>query len=90
MKLFTQHLLRLIQEVISLWLERLSVKQRLVITSRYGLDGDAPQTLEAVGRNPALNVTRERIRQLQFIALDRLRGIANDQRVSKEVLMDFA
>lgn len=38
---------------------------------RFGLDGDDEKTLEEVGQK--FGVTRERIRQLQNIALNRLR-----------------
>ena len=38
---------------------------------RFGLDGGKPKTLEEVGKK--FGVTRERIRQLQNIALSKLR-----------------
>jgi RNA polymerase primary sigma factor len=42
-----------------------------IITLRFGLEGENPLTLEEVGRK--FNITRERIRQLQDIALRQLR-----------------
>jgi RNA polymerase sigma factor (sigma-70 family) len=42
-----------------------------VIRERYGLDDDEPRTLEAIGQD--LDLSRERVRQIQVIALDRLR-----------------
>ena len=45
---------------------------RLVLTLRFGFYDDRPRTLEEVGRE--LGVTRERVRQLERQALDRLRG----------------
>jgi RNA polymerase primary sigma factor len=42
-----------------------------IIFKRFGLDGGKPKTLEEVGKN--FGVTRERIRQLQNIALAKLR-----------------
>ncbi len=49
----------------------LEAREAKILTWRFGLDGGQPQTLEAVGRK--LNVTRERVRQLQYLALRELR-----------------
>ena len=46
-------------------------REKEIITSRYGLGGNKPRTLDRVGKK--LGVTRERIRQLQNIALTKLR-----------------
>jgi RNA polymerase primary sigma factor len=54
--------------------EDLSEVQRTVLERRFGLGGSAPMTLEEVGRS--LNVTRERVRQIQERALKVLR-VAN-------------
>ena len=55
-------------------LARLNPRMRLVISRRFGLDGQAPQTLEQVGSE--LGVTRERVRQLETRALRELRSQA--------------
>lgn len=52
-------------------LETLDEREHLVIGARYGLNGSKPATLEEVGRE--LGVTRERIRQLQCRALEKMR-----------------
>lgn len=52
-------------------LEALDDRERRIINSRFGLDGKKPKTLEEVGVK--FGVTRERIRQLQNIALTKLR-----------------
>jgi len=49
----------------------LDPRERLIIFQRFGLDGARPRTLEEVGNK--LGVTRERIRQVQNIALMKLR-----------------
>ncbi len=49
----------------------LEEREKKIIFSRFGLDGGKPRTLEEVGRK--FGVTRERIRQLQNIALAKLR-----------------
>jgi len=52
-------------------LEALDERESEIIQARFGLDGRTPMTLEEVGRE--FGVTRERIRQLQNIALDKMR-----------------
>ena len=52
-------------------LEVLDKRELKIISQRFGLDGGRPKTLEDVGRD--FGITRERIRQLQNIALAKLR-----------------
>jgi RNA polymerase primary sigma factor len=52
-------------------LEQLNPRMRRVLSLRFGLDGEAPQTLEEVGAQ--LGITRERVRQLETRALRDLR-----------------
>jgi len=52
-------------------LETLDDREKNIIEQRYGLQNGQPKTLEEVGRN--FNLTRERIRQIENIALDKLR-----------------
>jgi RNA polymerase primary sigma factor len=47
-------------------------RERKIIFQRFALDGGKPKTLEEVGKK--FGVTRERIRQLQNIALAKLRS----------------
>jgi RNA polymerase primary sigma factor len=53
---------------------RLTPRMRHVVTRRFGLDGEPPQTLEEVGSD--LGITRERVRQLESRALRELRSVA--------------
>ena len=57
-------------------LERLNPRMRQVLELRFGLDGEAAQTLEEVGQQ--LGITRERVRQLESRALRELRAVAPD------------
>ena len=59
------------REELSELLEVLDDRQREIIFQRYGLDGGKPKILEELGKK--FGVTRERIRQLQNIALAKLR-----------------
>jgi len=54
----------------------LSEKQREVIEKRYGLHGEKPMTLEAIGQEKGL--TRERIRQIEEAALETLKKNLNE------------
>src|SRR5437870_4954771 len=49
----------------------LDSREKKIISQRFGLDGGKPKTLEDVGKD--FGITRERIRQLQNIALAKLR-----------------
>src|SRR5260370_30415453 len=65
-------------------IEVLDAREKKIISHRFGLDGGKPKTLEDVSRD--FGVTRERIRQLQNIALAKLRRALS----KKEDLPDVA
>ena len=44
-------------------LDDLAANERTVLRRRFGLEGDPPETLEAIGRR--LSLSRERIRQIE-------------------------
>ena len=54
-------------EVIDRALQELDPRERKIIRKRFGLDGDKPNTLEEIG--VMFSVTRERIRQIERVAL---------------------
>ena len=54
-------------------LDDLAANERLVLRRRFGLEDDPPETLEAIGRR--LNLTRERVRQIEMAALRKLRAL---------------
>jgi len=60
-----------LRDEVSGLLAVLDDRERKIIFQRFGLDGGKPKTLEEVGKK--FGVTRERIRQLQNIALAKLR-----------------
>ncbi len=59
-------------------LERLTERERDVLTMRFGLDGGIPFTLDEVGTK--FEVTRERVRQIEAKALAKLRHPSNPRR----------
>jgi RNA polymerase sigma factor (sigma-70 family) len=54
------------------WISTLEKREAGVLTLRFGLDGGSPRSLDEVGR--VFRVTRERARQIQAQALDKLRS----------------
>lgn len=52
-------------------LDMLDNREKKIISQRFGLDGGKPKTLEKIATN--FGITRERIRQLQNVALVKLR-----------------
>jgi RNA polymerase primary sigma factor len=58
-------------------LDGLPDRERRVITLRYGLDGDEPQTLEQI--SGCIGVTRERVRQIEAQSLRRLASVREMQ-----------
>ena len=71
--------------LITYWVSQLSEKQRQVIERRFGLLDGEPCTLETIAAD--LNITRERVRQIQVEALQQLRRIIRRGGVSKESLL---
>lgn len=60
-----------IRETVHSALRRLTERERTVVTLLFGLDGSQKRTLAEVGR--VIGVTRERVRQIQVVALEKLR-----------------
>jgi RNA polymerase primary sigma factor len=69
-------------------IEELNERERNIITQRFGLNGGRPKTLEHIGKN--LGITRERIRQLQNIALMKLRRALSKKEDPLELAVPLA
>ena len=67
---------------IESWLKTLSQAERRVISYRYGLGGQEPMTLDAIGK--IMGVTRERIRQIENKSLLKLRRIIKKNQIAFE------
>lgn len=75
-----------LQESIEGWLGRLSAKHCEVVTRRFGLRGHDGGTLEDVGKE--IGLTRERVRQIQIEALDKLRRMMERDGFTVDCLKD--
>jgi RNA polymerase nonessential primary-like sigma factor len=77
-------LAREIEQLVHEWLDRLPDKQRTVVERRYGLNAREAATLEDVASE--LGLTRERVRQIQQEALQRLRRSLLARGVERDAL----
>ena len=66
------------------WLKDLNEKQRVVIERRYGLNGYDTTTLEELALS--LDLTRERVRQIQTEALEALRRILRRHGIARDTV----
>ncbi len=70
-----------LQKLIRQVLDKLSVREKKIIELRFGLDGEGPYTLEETGN--AIGITRERVRQIQNTAINKLRSFQLSQDLRK-------
>ena len=61
------------------WISHLPSTERKVIELRYGLNREDPQTLISIGKQ--FGVTRERVRQIENQALDKLKNLARNRNI---------
>ena len=73
------------ESLVREWLGQLNEKQRTVIERRFGLNSQEVLTLEQLAA--ALNLTRERVRQIQLEALGALRRLLRRRGLSRDVLL---
>lgn len=62
---------RMLREAMERALEELPARYAMIVRMRYGMDGDRPRTLEDIAQK--LNLSRERVRQIERDAFTRLR-----------------
>ncbi len=73
------------REHIDEWLQQLSVSERKVIELRFGLSDGEPKTLDSIGKE--FGITRERVRQIETQALNKLRAITKRKKIDFEGML---
>jgi len=73
------------REHIDDWLQQLSVSERKVIEMRFGLTDGETKTLDAIGKE--FGITRERVRQIETQALNKLRVITKKKKIDLEGML---
>lgn len=74
-----------LEQLVTEWLEGLPARQRAVIERRFGLHGYEPATLDALSQE--MQLTRERVRQIQQDALLRLRRALSARGVGRDAVL---
>ncbi len=72
------------KEHLKSWLSKLSSNERNVIALRFGLETDVPETLDSIGTK--FGITRERVRQIESQALNKLREFCRSESMTLEAL----
>lgn len=73
------------REHIDEWLTQLSASERKVIEMRFGLIDGEPKTLDSIGKE--FGITRERVRQIETQALNKLRAITKRKKIDLEGML---
>lgn len=68
------------KEHLGTWLSQLNEREQKILRLRFGLEGSEPLTLAEIGR--LINVSRERVRQLEAKAIMKLRLMSNLQQAA--------
>lgn len=72
-----------LKELFSGFLGDLEPRERQIVVARFGFDGKPPRTFRELGVE--MGVCKERIRQIQTRAMDKLRGMAAEARLEQTV-----
>ena len=73
------------REHIDEWLTHLSVSEKKVVEMRFGLNDGEPMTLDSIGKE--FGITRERVRQIETQALNKLRAITKRKKIDLEGML---
>jgi len=73
----------MLKELFTSFLSELEPRERQIVVARFGFDGRAPRTFRELGSE--MGVCKERIRQLQSRAMEKLREMASDAQLERTV-----
>ncbi len=72
------------REYLDEWLTNLTSSEEQVIEMRFGLNDGEPKTLDKIGKQ--FGITRERVRQIETQALNKLKDVVKAQHVEVEMV----
>jgi len=73
------------REYLDDWLQQLSVIERKIIELRFGMSDGEPKTLDSIGKE--FGLTRERVRQIETQALNKLRVITKRKKIGLDEML---
>ncbi len=73
----------MLKELFAGFLAELEPRERKIVVARFGFDGKAPRTFRELGSQ--MGVCKERIRQIQSRAMEKLRELAADAKLEQTV-----
>ncbi|MGI9178369.1 MAG: sigma-70 family RNA polymerase sigma factor, partial [Pirellulales bacterium] len=73
----------ILKELFQQFLGELEPRERRIVVARFGFDGKPPRTFRELGGQ--MGVCKERIRQIQGRAMDRLRSMAAEAKLEQTV-----
>jgi RNA polymerase sigma factor (sigma-70 family) len=73
----------MLKELFAGFLGDLEPRERKIVVARFGFDGQPPRTFRELGSQ--MGVCKERIRQIQSRAMEKLRGMAAEARLEQTV-----
>ena len=72
-----------LKELFAKFLGELEPREQQIVVARFGFDGRAPRTFRELGAE--MGVCKERIRQIQTRAMEKIRGMATEARLEQTV-----
>ncbi len=72
-----------LKQTFGRFLEELEPREKQIVVARFGFDGEAPRTFRELGSQ--MGVCKERIRQIQGRAMEKLRQMAEEARLAQTV-----
>jgi RNA polymerase primary sigma factor len=73
----------MLKDLFSGFLAELEPRERRIVVARFGFDGKPPRTFRELGSQ--MGVCKERIRQIQGRAMDKLRELAAEAKLEQTV-----